>query len=157
MFGSKLLLLLGLNAAAQVIYVALLLLAGVLLGQLRPELGFQTHSIGLLPVLRMLGHTYLATLGILGVQYAAALVFRGFVGPLAVGIGGIVSALTLLRWEHIDLVPYAAPTRVLNSLGGKNMLEVAAALTAPEWYSLLWFGVALLAGYVVLARRPVTA
>lgn len=155
-FGSKLLLLLGLNAVAQALYVGLLLAAGLLLGWLKPDLGFQSHHISLLPVLRMLGHTYIATLGILGIQYALALAFRGFVGPLAVGIGGIVSALTLLRWEHIDLVPYAAPTRILNLLKGDAQLSVAAALAPAEWYSLGWFGLAVLAGYVLLLRRPVT-
>lgn len=155
-FGSKLLLLLGLNAVAQSLYVLLLLAAGVLLGGLRPDLGFQNHGIELLPLLRMLGHTYVATLGILGVQYAVALAFRGFVGPLAVGIAGIVSALTLLRWEHIDLVPYAAPTRVLNSLKFSPELSVAAALSPAEWYSLGWFGLAVLVGYGLLLRRPVT-
>ncbi|RFP67068.1 hypothetical protein D0N36_00860 [Hymenobacter lapidiphilus] len=155
-FGSKLLLLLGLNALAQVLYVLLLLAVGVLLGWLRPELGFQNHSISLLPVLRMLGHTYVATLGILGIQYAVALAFRGFVGPLTVGIGSIVSALTLLRWEHIDLVPYAAPTRVLRLLEGNKQLSVAAALSPAEWYSLGWFALAVLVGYLLLLRRPVT-
>ncbi|SES84294.1 ABC transporter permease [Hymenobacter actinosclerus] len=155
-FLSKLLLLLGLNAVAQLIYVGLLLAAGVLLGAVRPALGFQHNTIDLLPMLRMLGHTYLATLGILGIQYALALAFRGFVGPLAVGIAGIVSALTLLRWEHIDLVPYAAPNVVLRLLEFKSGFTVAAALSSAEWYSLGWFALAVLAGYVLLLRRPVT-
>ncbi|WP_019946249.1 ABC transporter permease [Hymenobacter aerophilus] len=155
-FSSKLLLLLGLNAVAQVMYVGLLLAAGVLLGWLKPDLGFQSHSISLPPVLRLLGHTYVATLGVLGIQYALALAFRGFVGPLAVGIAGIVSALTLLRWEHIDLVPYAAPTRVLGLLKGDAQLHVAAALSPAEWYSLGWFALAVLVGYALLLRRPVT-
>ncbi|MBT2556301.1 ABC transporter permease [Hymenobacter sp. ISL-91] len=155
-FGSKLLLLLVLNAVAQALYVLLLLGAGVLLGWLKPAIGFQQHSISLLPVLRMLGHTYVATLGILGVQYALALAFRGFVGPLAAGIASIVSALTLLRWEYIDLVPYAAPTRVLRLLEGDTQLHVAAALTPVEWYSLGWFALAVLVGYLLLLRRPIT-
>ncbi|MBT9394989.1 ABC transporter permease [Hymenobacter sp. NST-14] len=155
-FGSKLLLLLALNAVAQVLYVGLLLAAGHLLGAVRPGLGFQSHSIELLPVLRMLGHSYLASLGILGVQYAAALIFRSFVGPLALGIGGIVSALTLLRWEYIHLVPYAAPTVVLRLMKFDPGLTVPAALAPAEWHSLLWFGVSLVAGYVVLLRRNVS-
>ncbi|SDX80357.1 ABC transporter permease [Hymenobacter psychrophilus] len=155
-FGSKLLLLLGLNAVAQVLYVLLLLAAGALLGWLRSDLGFQNHSISLLPILRMLGHTYLATLGILGVQYAVALAFRGFVGPLTVGIAGIVSALTLLRWEYIDMVPYAAPTRILGMMKSEPQFSAAAALSPAEWYSLAWFALGVLAGYLLLLRRPVT-
>ncbi|MBC8083466.1 MAG: ABC transporter permease, partial [Hymenobacter sp.] len=60
-FGSKLLALLALNAVAQLVYVLLLLAAGVVLGWVRPELGFGQGQLALPPVLRMLGHTYLAT------------------------------------------------------------------------------------------------
>ncbi len=155
-FGSKLLMLLQLNAVAQVLYVVLLLASGVVLGWVRPELGFQQNSIALQPVLWMLGHTYLATLGFLGIQYAAALVFQGFVGPLTLGIGGIVSALTLLRWEHIAVVPYAAPTLVLNAMGGKEVLTVNPAISTAEWYSLAWFAGALVVGYLVLHRRNIS-
>lgn len=152
-FGSKLLVLLQLNLLAQVMYVGLLLLSGLLLGLLKPGLGFQAGQPALGALLLMLGHTFLATLGILGVQYAAALVFRSFVAPLALGIGGIVSALTLLRWEHIDWVPYAAPTRVLKAIGGKTLVAVDPTIMLAEWSSLLWFGAAVLIGYAVLRKR----
>lgn len=152
-FGSKLLVLLQLNLLAHVMYVALLLLSGLLLGVLRPELHFQTGQPALGSLLLMLGHTFVATLGMLGVQYVAALALRSFVGPVAMGIGGIVTAITLLRWEHIDWVPYAATTRVLKAMGGKLFLTVDPTITLAEWSSLLWFGAAVVVGYVLVGRR----
>ncbi|GAA4014503.1 hypothetical protein GCM10022408_29640 [Hymenobacter fastidiosus] len=151
-YVSKLLVVLQLTVAAQVLYAALLLAAGMILGRVRPELGFQTESVELGAVALMLGHTFLATLGMLGVQYVAALWWRGFVGPLALGIGGIVSALTLLRWEHVDLIPYAAPARALQAMNRQTLL-VDPALTPAEWYSLAWFGAAVLLGYALLQLR----
>ncbi|UYZ62828.1 ABC transporter permease [Hymenobacter weizhouensis] len=154
-YGSKLLVLLGLNALAQSLYVVLLLASGVVLGWLRPGLGFQSGLVEVAPLLLMLAHTFVATLGILGVQFAAALALRSFVGPLALGIGGIVTALTLLRWEHSDLIPYAASTKVLSAFeGGKQgELLVKTAMSSSEWWSLAWFAVAAVAGYALLRWR----
>ncbi|WP_045688406.1 ABC transporter permease [Hymenobacter sp. AT01-02] len=152
-YSSKLLILLQLTLLAETLYVVLLLGAGVLLGWLRPGLGFQANHPDLLPVATMLGHTFIATLGMLGVQYVAALWWRGMVGPLGLGIAGIVTGLTLLRWEHIDLIPYAATTRVLGALGGKGALTVNPHMMPAEWYSLAWFAGSLLLGYWLLRMR----
>ncbi|SHI72598.1 hypothetical protein SAMN02745146_1511 [Hymenobacter daecheongensis DSM 21074] len=152
-YVSKLLILLQLTLLAQMLYAGLLLAAGGVLGWLRPELGFRAGSIALGPVGLMLGHTFLATLGLLGIQYVAALWWRSFVVPLALGIGGIVTGLTLLRWEHVDVIPYAAPARVLHALSGKAVLTVDPAVSLAEWYSLAWFGGAVLLGYALLRFR----
>ena len=156
-YASKLLVLLGLNLLAQTLYVVLLLASGVVLGWLRPELVFQQHLPHLAPLVLMLGHTFLATLGILGVHYAVALAVRSFAGPLALGIGGIVTALTLLRWEHIDLIFYAAPTRVLSAMTGSKTGEllVKTGVSVAEWWSLAWFAGAVLVGYGLLRGRRV--
>lgn len=152
--GSKLLVLLQLNLLAQVVYVVLLLASGKLLGLIRPELLFAAHPVPLAGVLSLLAHTYLATLGILGIQYVAALWWRSFALPFAFGIGGLVAALTLLRWEYVDYVPYAAPTQVMKLLGkdAQGLLTVPPGVSLAEWSSLAWFAGALLVGYVLLSR-----
>ncbi|UOQ55415.1 ABC transporter permease [Hymenobacter cellulosivorans] len=152
--GSKLLVLLQLNLLAQVVYVVLLLASGKLLGWLRPELLFGAYPVPLAGVIPLLAHTYLATLGILGIQYVAALWWRSFALPFAFGIGGLVAALTLLRWEHVDWVPYAAPTRVLSLVGkdAQGLLTVQSGIGLAEWSSLAWFAAALLVGYGLLSR-----
>lgn len=153
-FGSKLLLLLGLNLLAQLTFAGLLLLSGWLLGWLRPELHFQDHTAPVLAVARLLLHTHVATLGILGLQYMAALWWRSFVPPLALGIACLITALTITRWEHIEWVPYAAPLLSMQHLQLKqNVLSVAAPLAKSELVSLGWLAAATLLGYPLLRRR----
>lgn len=157
-FGSKLLLILALNAVALLLFVALLLGAGFLLAVVRPKLGFQLHAVPLTPVLWMLGRTYVATLGLLAVQYIVSLLWRSFVVPVGVGMGAVVATIALLSWEHVDKIPYAAPLGTSASLKmtKAGVLETAHELAKHEWYSLGWFAGALLLGYLVLYRRNVT-
>ena len=158
-FSSKLLLILALNAGALLLFVMLLLGAGTLLGALRPQLGFQLHAVPLATVCWMLGRTYVATLGLLAVQYVVSLQWRSFVVPVGVGMGAIVATIALLSWEHVDKIPYAAPLGTSASLQmtKAGVLTTAHALARHEWYSLGWFAGALLLGYVLLYRRPVSS
>ena len=158
-FSSKLLLLLALNAVALLLFVVLLLGAGLLLGVLRPKLGFQLHAVPLSPVLWMLARTYVATLGLLAVQYVVSLLWRSFVVPVGVGMGAVVATIALLSWEHVDKIPYAAPLGTSASLQmtKAGALETVHELMKHEWYSLGWFAGVLLVGYVLLYRRNVTS
>ncbi|UOQ78581.1 ABC transporter permease [Hymenobacter sp. 5516J-16] len=157
-FGSKLLLVLALNAAALLLFVGLLLSAGTLLGLLEPGQGFQTHVIPFETVGWMLLRTYLATLGLLAVQYVVSLFWRSFVVPVGVGMGAVVATFALLQWEHVSKIPYAAPFLTAMSLrvSKAGVLEAAHEVAQHEWYALAWFGGVLVAGYVLLYRRNVT-
>ncbi|TGE09934.1 ABC transporter permease [Hymenobacter fodinae] len=154
-FTSKLLVLLALNALALSLFAGLLLGAGFLLGLVKPGLGFQTHQAPVQTVLWMLGHTYVATLGLLAVQYIVSLYWRSFVVPVGVGMGAVVATIALLKWEHVDKIPYSAPigTTMLMKMVKGSGLQVAHELAKHEWYSLAWFAGALLIGYVLLQLR----
>ncbi|GAA4377635.1 ABC transporter permease [Hymenobacter koreensis] len=153
-FGSKLLLLLGLNLLAQLVYVALLLTSGWALGLLRPELHFHDHSIPFQGIGTLFYHTFIATLGLLAIQYVASLLWKSFVAPVALGMGATITALVLMRWEHIDWIPYAAPLLSLGSAKKAQVtLQVAGTLSNAEWISLGWFAVVLLVGYTLLRWR----
>jgi lantibiotic transport system permease protein len=152
--GSKLLLLLGLNALAQLVYALLLLGSGWLLGLLRPGLHFLDFGAPLAVVAGLLGHTFVASLGLLAIQLVASLWWRSFTAPVALGMGATITALTLMRWEYIDWVPYAAPLLTLKSLrSGPSGLHLAANLAPAEWLALGWFALTVLLGYVLLGRR----
>lgn len=158
-FLSKLLLILVLNAVALLLFVGLVLGAGAVLGVLRPTLGFQAHPVPVEVVLWMLGRTYVATLGLLAVQYVVSLYWRSFVVPVGVGMGAVVATVALLSWEHADKIPYAAPllTSVSMRMSKAGVLEASHELLKHEWYSLAWFGAALLLGYALLSRRNMTS
>lgn len=151
-FGSKLLVLLGLNLLALLSYAALLLASGWLLGAVRPALHFADFDAPLGSIPPLLVHTYAATLGILALQYVAALWWRSFAAPVAVGMGCTITALTLLRWEYVQWVPYAAPLLSGGKPAGPE-LTVPWALPEASLIALGWFGVVLLAGYALLRFR----
>ncbi|GAB2949816.1 hypothetical protein GCM10027048_13700 [Hymenobacter coalescens] len=153
-FVSKLLIVLGLNALAQLLFLLLLIASGWVLGLLRPGLHFLDHAVPVGAAGRLLLHTYVATLGLLAVQYVAALWSRSFVTPVALGMGSIVTSLILLRWEHIDWVPYAAPLQAVRAgrLVG-DALQVPLPLTSAEQLALGWFVGVLVAGYAALRYR----
>ncbi|MDU0369448.1 ABC transporter permease [Hymenobacter endophyticus] len=157
-FLSKLLLILALNAVALLLFAALVLGAGMLLSVLRPKLGFALATIPLETVVWMLLRTYVATLGLLAVQYVVSLFWRSFVVPVGVGMGAVVATIALLQWEHADKIPYAAPlgTSMAMKMVKGGGLEVAHELAKHEWYSLGWFAAVLVLGYVLLLRRSAT-
>ncbi|GAB3233694.1 hypothetical protein GCM10027346_21950 [Hymenobacter seoulensis] len=157
-FGSKLLLILALNAVSLVLFVALLFGAGGLLILLRPKLGFQSYSLPMEAVSWMLVRTFVATLGLLAVQYIVSLYWRSFVVPVGVGMGAVVATIALLSWEHVDKIPYSSPLATTMAMKAAKLggLEVAHELAKHEWYSLAWFGGVLLLGYVLLYRRNAT-
>lgn len=153
--SSKLTLLIGLNLLAQLAYVILLLCSGALLGLLRPELNFYDYKLSLLAICVLFAHTFVATLGLLGIQYIASLWWRSFVLPVALGLGATIMALTLMNWEYISWIPYAAPLLSLRSASESAVgLQVANRPALAELLSLGWFGVAMLVGYGILRRRP---
>lgn len=158
-FFSKLLVLLVLNAGALLLFAGLLLGAGALLMLVRPKLGFQTHAIPLEAISWMLLRTYVATLGLLAVQYIVSLYWRSFVVPVGIGMGAVVSTIALLQWEHADKIPYAAPLGTAISMRVDTLkgLVVGHELVPHEWYSLAWFAGALVLGYFLLQRRTITA
>ncbi|OON70467.1 ABC transporter permease [Hymenobacter sp. CRA2] len=155
-YVSKLLVLLGLNLLAQVVFVVLLLASGALLGLLRPGLLFSDYAPPVAAMLTLLGHTYLATLGILALQFVAALWWRNFVTPVAIGMGCTVVGLALLRWEYIDWVPYAEPLLATSKAmvkGKANTLTVAQVFNQTEQLAVGWWVVVLTVAYPLLRWR----
>ncbi len=150
---SKLLVLFGLSLAVQVLYAGLLLLAGLGLGWVRPGLGLRPEAMPLAAVAALLGRTYVATLGLLTVQYVVSVARRSFVGPLALGLAGLVLALVLTSLSTAGWLPYANALLTLKTVrADASGLAVAGALAPHEWHSLGWVVLAGLGGGAWLRR-----
>lgn len=150
---SKLLLLFGLSLAVQVLYTGLLLLAGAALGWLRPGLGLRPAAVPLAEVAVLLGRTYVATLGLLTVQYVVSVARRSFVVPMALGLAGLVLALVLTSLSTAGWLPYADALLTLKTVqSDATGLAVAGRLAPHEWHSLGW-ALATGAGGIAWLRR----
>lgn len=90
-----------------VVYLALLLLSGWILSLLRPELGFEQFADTGLFAGILKG--YLASLGILALQFVLSYAFSNMIIPLSIGMVGFISALVLMQWEYIIYHPFAYP------------------------------------------------
>jgi hypothetical protein len=151
---SKLLILLGLSLLAQATYALLLLLTGAALGWLRPGLGFQHAALPVPTVLLWLGRTYVASVGLLTVQYVVSVARRSFVVPMALGLAGLTLSLALASVLPAGWLPYADPLLTLKTIRVEAAgLAVAPRLAAHEWGSLLWAAVAALLGLGWLRRH----
>lgn len=124
-------------------------LAGWLLGVLKPGLGFGQYTDDAL-IARDCFKIFLAGLGVTAVQFYVSLRFRNFILPSAFGLLMTITAVALLRWDHINKFPYAWP--MVTWFRGRT----EHGLFTPEiYFSLALFVAAALAGYFDTARRDV--
>lgn len=126
-------------------YVGLLLLSGWVLSQLRPELGFEQFA-GSMAFLGIF-NGYLASLGILALQFVLSYFFTNMIIPLSIGMAGFISAMVLLQWEHVIYHPFIYPAfAFLNtSASGTGAYDV---LIQPVLFGLGTAIIVLLAGYL---------
>lgn len=132
-------------------FMVMLLASGWILSLLRPDLGFEQFVSKM--IFLAIFNGYLASMGILALQFVLSYYFSNMIVPLSIGMGGFISALVLIRWEHIIYHPYAyqifAYTNTLALKEGDNQVFIQSVL-----YGIGLSILVLLAGY--LFRKRVT-
>lgn len=130
-------------------FMVMLLASGWILSLLRPDLGFGQFASN--TIFLAVFNGYLASLGMLALQFVLSYYFSNMIIPLSIGMGGFISALVLIRWEYIIYHPYAyqlfAYTRTPFLKEGDN----------PVFFQPVLFGLGLsvlvlLAGYLFRKR-----
>lgn len=71
--------------------------------------GFFEHAFNWSSFLNLNGHTLVACLGIVAIQYFLSLRFKNFIVPIGIGLACLVATLIVIEWEHIFKIPYAHP------------------------------------------------
>lgn len=108
-------------------YLALLLLSGWMLSLLRPDLDFEQFAPASLFLAILNG--YLASLGILALQFVLSYFFSNMIIPLSIGMIGFISTMVLLQWEHIIYHPFAYPVfAFLNTSNGGEQVFIQPVL-----------------------------
>lgn len=134
-----------LYTATFAIYLALLLLSGWLLAQLKPMLDFGQFVSPL--YFRALFYGYLASAGILAFQFMLSYYFKNMIIPLGIGLGGFISSMVLLNWEYVVYHPFVYPAfafmnTTYHAENGLNPLQSVA-------FGLSLMVVVLLAGFLL--------
>lgn len=132
--------------------------SGYLLQFLVPKYTFADYDPAII-LSRFYGKLFLASLGILSIQFILSLIWSDFLKPMGIGfIGTIAGIITAnVGWKYAFLIPYSAPTLALRAASGtKNgRPEDLPIFTQDIWVSLAYAGVLFVAGYFILSKRNI--
>jgi hypothetical protein len=135
--------------------------SGNLLATLKPELKFNEFHME-----SFLGQVYLklflASIGILSIQFLLSLIWADFLKPMGIGFVGTISGIILVTtgWQYNYWVPYAHPLLAINGLlkRGKapGIPSLSVDLFTNEIYVSLAVGaVFFIAGFFIVQKKSV--
>jgi hypothetical protein len=140
LFFSKLLTAIGLVLVAYLLYAVSIFPLGYFLDGVIPEFGFSNYAPPIASQLQWLGHSFLASLGMLTIQYVLSLHWRSFIPSIAIGLTALVVGWILLgRTELTHYYPYSFPALIQfisRPEVGIVGLDEVGGLWEVEWYSL---------------------
>lgn len=139
---------------------------GNFLGILKPSLKFSEYSIASI-LTQIYFKFFLASLGILSIQFLLSLLFSDFLKPMGIGfvctiVGGILAGN---GWAYAYLFPYSHPMMAMRAFGqstkgGDNHPSAlphftVEMLTKDTWVSLAVAVAVFVAGYFIVLKKSV--
>lgn len=159
-YFSKAVVLMGIIAWTYLIFFSAHLLAGWILGFLRPEYEFhqnvpQTAHFG-----KILVHSYISVLGVVGLHYWMSVRWKNFIIPIGIGLCGYIISVMLSAAQRFDLAiffPYSYPAMIGNELGMENAADLIwwGGLSNVEWLSIGCLVLFAVIGYIEESRRNI--
>lgn len=131
---------------------------GYLLQALVPKYTFSDYSPAII-LSRFYSKLFLASLGILSIQFILSLIWSDFLKPMGIGFIGIIAGIITANvgWKYAFLIPYSAPTLALRAAeGSKNKgPEELPIFTQEIWVSLISAAALFIIGYFILLKRNI--
>ena len=112
---AKVLALLSLVFLSLLLFIGFIGIGGLLLSVLRPELGFQS-DVGFGTIAQKVLYSGAASLSLIAFQFWFSFRWRNLLAPLALGLGGLVSANIIMSWEHAIWHPYTSSMLAISRL-----------------------------------------
>lgn len=140
-----------------VLFVLLTLASGYVLQALVPKFTFNEYNPALL-LTKFYSKLFLASLGILSVQFVLSLLWSDFLKPMGIGFVGTIAGIITANvgWKHAYLIPYSDPTLALRVTRVKGAaLEDFPIFTQEIWVSLAYAAVLFVAGYFILSKKNI--
>ena len=136
--------------------------AGNLLGVLKPQLKFADYSMASL-LFQLYFKLFLASLGILSIQFLLSLLMRDFLKPMGIGFVCIIIGDMLAgnNWDYAYLFPYSHPMLALKMLPNHNPKThglpqfTIDLFTKDVVVSLAVAVVVFVAGYFIVLKKSV--
>ncbi|MEO5909700.1 MAG: ABC transporter permease [Pelobium sp.] len=151
-YFSKALYTLLLVLISMVLFVSLSLGLGLLLGKLSPQLNMMDADVSKISkdLLQVYVKLYIASFGIIAVQFLFSLIWQDFMKPMGLGFVLLVASLIAFQWEYSYLSPFALPIRSI--MEGKKELVF---FTKELWISLAYAAGFFTLGYFIVTKRSV--
>ncbi len=137
---------------------------GNLLSVLKPGLKFNEYNIASL-LTQLYFKFFLASLGILSIQFLLSLLFRDFLKPMGIGFVCTItgSILASNNWDYAYLFPYSHPMMAMRALqqakhgsAGATVPQITVEMfTKDTWVSLAIAIIVFVAGYFIVLKRSV--
>jgi hypothetical protein len=137
---------------------------GNLLGMLKPELRFADFHMGW-ALTQVFFKLFLASLGILSIQFLLSLVWADFLKPMGIGFVCTISGMFMvgLNWEYAYLVPYSHPMQAMTSMmprvkgkGRDLKAEYIVEIFTKELYvGLIVAVIVFITGYYIVQRKSI--
>ena len=160
-YSAKYIYVVFLNALCLALFASFIIASGHLLNVLNPELKFNQFDIsGILFKLHL--KLFLASLGILSIQFLFSLLWADFLKPMGIGfvltVFGIITAN--LGWKYAFTIPYTHPMLALQSmmkqvLNNTNEQMEFDLLSQEIYVSLIVAAITFIIGYFVINKRSV--
>jgi len=156
--------------AAKYLYAVLLLLiclvlfalltfaSGHLLQLLVPKYTFNDYNPATI-LIKFYSKLFLASLGILSVQFVLSLIWSDFLKPMGIGfVGTIMGIITAnVGWKYAYLIPYSDPTLALRITRVKKNAspEDFPIFTQEIWVSLAFALALFIIGYFIVSKKNI--
>ncbi|WP_435264201.1 ABC transporter permease [Tenacibaculum sp. nBUS_03] len=147
-FGKLSIVLFSIISTYVYFYIAILFF-GILLGFFYPDLAFLDFQPDHMGYIKMLGTSFIASLGIVGIQFWLSFRFKNFIVPLSVGMVFIILGLIAFQAPESIYFPYSYNVLSI-SLGDK--MPQTFGVSSVTVYSILCFLVTSVLGYLDVKR-----
>lgn len=125
---------------------------GLLLAKLKPD--YHLMDADFVKIFTMLSKIYIklyiASLGIIAVQFLLSLIWSDFMKPMGLGFVLLVVSMIVLRWDYSYLIPYSLPIKAI-AISGKEVLIVSKEMWVSLCYAVVFFSL----GYFVITKKSV--
>ncbi|WP_406825012.1 ABC transporter permease [Pedobacter sp. KACC 23697] len=140
------------------LFATLTYASGHLLQALVPKFNFNQYN-PLHILINSYSKLFLASLGILSLQFILSLLWSDFLKPMGIGfVGTIMGIITAnVGWKYAYLIPYSLPTLALKITKLKKGADPLAipVFTQEIWTSLIYASALFIIGYFIVTKKSI--
>jgi lantibiotic transport system permease protein len=147
--------------AVILVFICLLLFCGFTIGfanllhLIKPQLRFNEYHMED-KLAQIYFKLFLASMGILSLQFLMSLLWKDFLKPMGIGFVGVIVGSILVRWEYAYLFPYSQPLQAIMTMGQKvRPQDPPVFFTKEVGVSLIIAAVVFIAGFFIVQRKSI--